>query len=84
MTVLTRVPAVPLTFVPSVPLTFMTSVPFTRMPFTPVPRFFQIIQCLLIRIVPIRQFPFIQIIRRIGIAELGVLFHILFRLIVCA
>ena len=51
-------------------------------PLSFVPRPFQVVKPLLIRVIPARQFPFIEIIRRIGIAELGVLVHILFRLIV--
>jgi hypothetical protein len=80
---------------PSVPFIRMPSVPFIRMPSVPligVPsmlltrtsRPLQIIKRLLIRIVPVRQFPFIKIIRWIRIAEVGVLFHILFRLIMRA
>ena len=56
--------------------------PLFRMPLHPVPRPLQIVKCLLVRIIPARQFPLIEIIRRIGIAELRVLFHILFCLLV--
>jgi len=76
---LTFVTTVPLTFVPALPLTLVPAVPPT-----PMPRPFQVVKCLLIRIVPFRQLPFIEIIRGIRIAQVGVFFHILFCLIVRA
>jgi len=77
MTGLIRMTAVPLPVMTTISLTLMTAVPLSS-----VPRPFQIVQRLFVGIVPIRQFPFVQIIRRIRVAEFGVLFHILFRLIV--
>jgi hypothetical protein len=65
----------------------MTPMPFVGMPSVPFsrrPRPLQIIKRLLIRIIPLRQFPLIEIVRRIGVAEFGVLFDILFRLLVRA
>ena len=83
----TFVPAVPLTLVPALPLTLVPGVPLTlvtTVPLTPMPRPFQVVKRLLIRIVPFRQLPFIEIIRGIRIAQVGVFFHILFCLIVRA
>jgi len=77
MTAAVRVPAVPFIRVPRMALTRVST-----MSLSTVPRPLEIIQCLLIRVVLARQFPFIEIIRRIGIAEFRILFHILFRLIV--
>ena len=60
----------------------LLSMSLFRMPLHSVPRPLQKVKRLLVRIIPARQFPLIEIIRRIGIAEFRVLLHILFCLIV--
>jgi hypothetical protein len=70
-------------------LSVMTALPFPLLPvvfrmlsMTLRPWPLQIVERLLIRIIPIGQFPLIQVIRRIRVAKFGVFQHILFRLIV--